>query len=280
MNKIDFITCKNNAPIPYIRINEGEYKDINLMADTGCVRSVLNKLAAEQHKDRLQIDENNKFDHIAFAGSEPIKMPKYYTNMVIAGRDMKVFVNINNNEALQKVMSGVAGFTAHGILGMEDIANVGLSIDFRNNCFWADSIDDESNIVKVRFTKNLKDTLTPFVTVSSGDLAGLNLMVDTGANCNVLFKHAFETKKDHLTLIEDENAGIVGANDELHKGYYTDCSFAIANRDFTDRFTVIESPIQDSMNNQLGFSMDGIIGNKFMKNYGWVINTKDEWVGW
>jgi len=125
---------------------------------------------------------------------------------------------------------------------------------------------------RIRFYADATKTGLPFIQIKEGDFKGIVMLIDTGANDNLMFGYAFHHLSDYMKLtdMKSNSFGIEGQSFSLNFATGTMCFFG---KEYRMMFLVQEnSDVAMEMSKEMGFPIAGIIGTKFMAEHGWIID--------
>lgn len=126
---------------------------------------------------------------------------------------------------------------------------------------------------KVSNTMSFREALAlaelPVVTFYQGDKK-LNLLLDTGANISIIDKEVASTISTKETPRVSKITGIGGSVKDVA---IVDIVLQYKNNTFKDGFQVTDmTPTFSAIKNATGVTIHGIIGNKFMQKYKYILD--------
>ncbi len=125
----------------------------------------------------------------------------------------------------------------------------------------------------IKFYTDATKAGLPFIEVKDeGEKDGAIMLIDTGANDNVLFGYIYRMVKDKMTTVEGdyESYSIDGTCTKMTKAKTT---LTICGRDHDMVFLIREDDTAaELLAKDMGFPVYGIIGTLFMAEHEWVID--------
>ena len=126
---------------------------------------------------------------------------------------------------------------------------------------------------KVSNTMSFREALAlaelPVVTFYQGDKK-LNLLLDTGANISIIDKEVASTISTNETPRVSKITGIGGSVKDVA---IVDIVLQYKNNTFKDGFQVTDmTPTFSAIKNATGVTIHGIIGNRFMQKYKYILD--------
>ena len=125
---------------------------------------------------------------------------------------------------------------------------------------------------RIRFFADATKTGLPFIRIEEGDFKGIVMLIDTGANDNLMFGYAFHQLEEYMKLTEKES-NVYGINGNPSSSNFANCTLCFCGKEYEMCFLVNENNEAITLLSQeMGFPIAGIIGTKFMAEHGWVID--------
>lgn len=126
------------------------------------------------------------------------------------------------------------------------------------------------NYITVKFYIDVEQTCLPFIKVGIDDTRSVIMLVDSGSQDCMIFDYLFREAKELFIKTEDSTLmhGIGGCTETP----YVVGKLHIAGREFLSQFSVASSEVGQSLGETVGFPVGGLIGTKFMLEYGWIID--------
>ena len=116
----------------------------------------------------------------------------------------------------------------------------------------------------------------PIVTFYQEDKK-LNFLLDTGANLSIIDKRVVSAIK---TEVSETISNTMGIGARIENITNVDITFTYKNKNFIDTFQVIDmSEPFTALKDSSGVTIHGIIGNRFMQRYKYILNF-DEMVAY
>ena len=135
-----------------------------------------------------------------------------------------------------------------------------------------------SNMSKRRipFFADATKTGLPFIQVKEGDFKGIIMLIDTGANDNLMFGYAFHQLEDYMTLTEMKS-NIYGIDGNPSTSNFADGTLCFCGKEYEMKFLVNENnEAITHLSQEMGFPIAGIIGTKFLVEHGWNIDFENQ----
>lgn len=126
------------------------------------------------------------------------------------------------------------------------------------------------NFITIKFYIDVEQTNLPFIKVGIDETRSVIMLIDTGSQDCVLFNYLFQEAKE--LFIQTENSTVMHGIGGSTKVPYVVGKLHIAGREFLSQFSVAGSEVGQSLGEAVGFPVGGLIGTKFMLEYGWVID--------
>lgn len=113
----------------------------------------------------------------------------------------------------------------------------------------------------------------PIVTFYQGDKK-LNFLLDTGANLSVINSKVINNIDVTISEVISSTMGIEG--NKINNITNVDIVFTYKNKEFLDTFQVIDmEEVFNQIKRECGVTIHGIIGNKFMQRYKYILDFDD-----
>lgn len=129
-----------------------------------------------------------------------------------------------------------------------------------------------ANRKQVSFKEALDLTGLPIVTFKQGENK-INLLLDTGSSKSVILPSVLNVFK-HEKL--NEGGTVYGMEGNIIETVFVDMDFILNNTNYSEKFQVIDmSSAFNSLKQDTGVTIHGILGNSFFEKYGYVIDYKD-----
>lgn len=129
-----------------------------------------------------------------------------------------------------------------------------------------------ANKGQVSFIEALDLTGLPVVTFKQGDNK-INLLIDTGSSKSVILPSVLNTFK-HEKL--NEGGTIFGMEGNTIETVFVSMDFALNKTNYSEKFQVVDmSNAFNTLKQDTGVTIHGILGNTFFEKYGFVIDFKD-----
>lgn len=128
MGKIKFYADATKVGMPFICINEGGFKNVAMLIDTGSTNNVLFGYVYEQAKDQLQELEGDYT--ITGIDGKPKKATSVVGNMPFCGKIYEMTFLVKDEDDLGQMLSKEMGFTVIGIIGTLFMAEHDWVLDF------------------------------------------------------------------------------------------------------------------------------------------------------
>lgn len=128
------------------------------------------------------------------------------------------------------------------------------------------------NKKQVSFKEALDLTGLPIVTFKQGENK-INLLLDTGSSNSVILPSVLNIFK-HEKL--NEGGTIFGMEGNIIETVFVSMDFILNNSNYSEKFQVVDmSSAFNSLKQDTGVTIHGILGNSFFEKYGYVIDYKD-----
>ena len=128
------------------------------------------------------------------------------------------------------------------------------------------------NKKQVSFKEALDLTGLPIVTFKQGENK-INLLLDTGSSKSVILPSVLNVFK-HEKL--NEGGTVYGMEGNIIETVFVSIDFILNNTNYSEKFQVIDmSSAFNSLKQDTGVTIHGILGNSFFEKYGYVIDYKD-----
>lgn len=125
---------------------------------------------------------------------------------------------------------------------------------------------------QVSFKEALDLTGLPIVTFKQGENK-INLLIDTGSSKSVIIPSVLNTFK-HEKL--NEGGTIFGMEGNIIETIYVNIDFILNKDNYSEKFQVVDmSNAFNTLKQDTGVTIHGILGNTFFEKYGYVIDYKD-----
>ena len=129
-----------------------------------------------------------------------------------------------------------------------------------------------ANKSKVSFMEAYDLTGFPIVTFKQGK-EKVNFLLDTGSSKSVILPSTLNTLNYNNI---DVTSTIYGMDGIVTNTTYVSINFKYKKKDYTEEFQVVDmSTAFDSLKQDTGVTIHGIIGGSFFAKYGYVIDYKD-----
>ena len=129
-----------------------------------------------------------------------------------------------------------------------------------------------ANKNQVSFREAYDLTGLPIVTFKQGKNK-FNLLVDTGSTKSVVLPSLLEVIK---SIDLNEGGTIFGMEGNVINTSYVNIDFKLHKNEYSEKFQVVDmSSAFNSIKQDTGVTIHGILGNSFFENYGYVIDFKD-----
>ena len=130
MGKIKFYADAAKVGMPFICVNEGGFKDVMFMIDTGSTENVLFGYVYEQAKDQLK-EAEGRYTITGIDGKpKEVKPVIGYVPFCGMEYEMKFFVRDDDDAGI--ALSQAMGFSVIGLIGTLFMVEHGWVIDFAN----------------------------------------------------------------------------------------------------------------------------------------------------
>lgn len=126
------------------------------------------------------------------------------------------------------------------------------------------------NFITIKFYIDVEQTNLPFIKVGIDETRSVIMLIDTGSQDCVIFNYLFQEAKE--LFIQTENSTVMHGIGGSTETPYVVGKLYIAGREFLSQFSVAGSEIGQSLGETVGFPVGGLIGTKFMLEYGWIID--------
>lgn len=128
------------------------------------------------------------------------------------------------------------------------------------------------NKKQVSFKEALDLTGIPVVTFKQGKNK-INLLLDTGSSKSVILPSVLNVFK-HEKL--NEGGTVYGMEGNIIETVFVSIDFILNNTNYSEKFQVVDmSSAFNSLKQDTGVTIHGILGNSFFEKYGYVIDYKD-----
>lgn len=129
-----------------------------------------------------------------------------------------------------------------------------------------------ANKKQVSFKEALDLTGLPIVTFKQGENK-INLLLDTGSSKSVILPSVLNIFK-HEKL--NEGGTVYGMEGNIIETVFISMDFILNNTNYSEKFQVVDmSSAFNSLKQDTGVTIHGILGNSFFEKYGYVIDYKD-----
>lgn len=129
-----------------------------------------------------------------------------------------------------------------------------------------------ANKKQVSFKEALDLTGLPIVTFKQGENK-INLLLDTGSSKSVILPSVLNVFK-HEKL--NEGGTVYGMEGNIIETVFVSIDFILNNNSYSEKFQVVDmSSAFNSLKQDTGVTIHGILGNSFFEKYGYVIDYKD-----
>lgn len=129
-----------------------------------------------------------------------------------------------------------------------------------------------ANKKQVSFKEALDLTGLPIVAFKQGENK-INLLLDTGSSKSVILPSVLNVFK-HEKL--NEEGTVYGMEGNIIETVFISMDFILNNSNYAEKFQVIDmSSAFNSLKQDTGVTIHGILGNSFFEKYGYVIDYKD-----
>ena len=128
------------------------------------------------------------------------------------------------------------------------------------------------NKKQVSFKEALDLTGLPIVTFKQEENK-INLLLDTGSSKSVILPSILNVFK-HEKL--NEEGVVYGMEGNIIETVFISMDFILNNTNYSEKFQVVDmSSAFNSLKQDTGVTIHGILGNSFFEKYGYVIDYKD-----
>ena len=128
------------------------------------------------------------------------------------------------------------------------------------------------NKKQVSFKEALDLTGLPIVTFKQEENK-INLLLDTGSSKSVVLPSVLNVFK-HEKL--NEGGTVYGMEGNIIETVFVSMNFILNNNNYSEKFQVVDmSSAFNSLKQDTGVTIHGILGNSFFEKYGYVIDYKD-----
>ena len=128
------------------------------------------------------------------------------------------------------------------------------------------------NKKQVSFKEALDLTGLPIVTFKQEENK-INLLLDTGSSKSVILPSILNVFK-HEKL--NEEGVVYGMEGNIIETVFVSIDFILNNTNYSEKFQVVDmSSAFNSLKQDTGVTIHGILGNSFFEKYGYVIDYKD-----
>ena len=129
---------------------------------------------------------------------------------------------------------------------------------------------------RIPFFADVTKTGLPFIQVKEGDFKGIIMLIDTGANDNLMFGYAFHQLEDYMTLTEMKS-NIYGIDGNPSTSNFAVGTLCFSGKEYEMKFLVNENnEAITHLSQEMGFPITGIIGTKFLAEHGWNIDFENQ----
>lgn len=129
-----------------------------------------------------------------------------------------------------------------------------------------------ANKKQVSFKEALDLTGLPIVTFKQEENK-INLLLDTGSSKSVVLPSVLNVFK-HEKL--NEGGTVYGMEGNIIETVFVSMNFILNNNNYSEKFQVVDmSSAFNSLKQDTGVTIHGILGNSFFEKYGYVIDYKD-----
>lgn len=177
------------------------------------------------------------------------------------------------------------------IIGASFMAREGWILDFgakviykpKHTHIWSDNIsvrvgvekdnsEKERKTGRIPFFGDASEIGMPYIRISEGQLKGVIMMIDTGSNSNVLFGAAYNQLRDNFELVEGD-ASLFGMDGQPAEAETVSGTVSFCGKQHKMTFLVRkESDAFESLFQNIGIPISGIIGTNFMVEHNWIID--------
>lgn len=177
------------------------------------------------------------------------------------------------------------------VIGASFMAREGWILDFgakviykpKHNYKWHDNIsvrlgvekdnsEKERETGRIPFFGDASEMGMPYIRISEGQLKGIIMMVDTGSNSNILFGAAYNQLKDEFETVEGD-ASIFGMDGKPVEADTVSGTMSFCGKPHKLTFLVRkENDAFESLYQNIGLPISGIIGTNFMVEHNWIID--------
>lgn len=126
------------------------------------------------------------------------------------------------------------------------------------------------NYTTIKFYIDVEQTGLPFIKVGIDDTRSVIMLIDSGSQDCAVFEYLYQEAKELFIHTTDTTIthGIGGSTEtsnvigKLH----------LAGREFPAYFFIASSEVGQSLRETVGAPVGGLIGTRFMLEYGWIID--------
>lgn len=122
----------------------------------------------------------------------------------------------------------------------------------------------------IKFYIDVEQTYLPFIKVGIDDTRNIIMLVDSGSQDCIIFDYLYQEVKE--LFIKTENSTVTHGIGGSTETPYVVGKLYVAGKEFPSQFSVAGSEVGQSLGKTVGFPVGGLIGTKFMLEYGWVID--------
>ena len=131
---------------------------------------------------------------------------------------------------------------------------------------------NKKNMKKIRYYADVTRTGLPFIQIPMDESKGIIMMIDTGANSNVMFSYAYAQLKDVLKE-EDEKSSLYGLDGKPNLVNFSSGEFSICGKTYNIRFLIQRDDEAGlRLSEDMGFPVCGMIGSIFLAEHGWMLD--------
>lgn len=135
-----------------------------------------------------------------------------------------------------------------------------------------DNSEKEKETGRIPFFGNAVEIGMPYIRISEGKLKGVTMLIDTGSNSNILFGTAYNQLRDNFEPVEVD-ASIFGLDGQPIEADAVSGTVSFCGRQHKMTFLVRkDSDAFESLYQNIGLPISGIIGTNFMVEHNWIID--------
>lgn len=123
---------------------------------------------------------------------------------------------------------------------------------------------------KIPFYANIDDVHLPFIRINIDAQRSIVMLVDTGSEYNQVFEYLYNETPELFTDT-GEHINIQGIGGDIEVPLMSG-NLYVNSKEYTTTFVVTDSNTGHALSDTIGFPVGGLIGTRFLAEYGWIID--------